>query len=389
MRKIVIASDSFKGSLSSPAVAEGIERGILDVFPKCEICRVYIADGGEGTVEALVGSTGGRTVRCVVADPLGRPIEAMYGIIGEEGAGPGDGELTAVIEMSAASGLPLVSPSERNPEKTTTFGTGELIRDALSRGCRHFLIGIGGSATNDAGTGMLQALGFRFLDATETELGMGGEILGRIATIDATQVPPEVLEAHFTVACDVTAPLSGPTGAAYIFAPQKGADPEMVARLDAGLEHFARVVKNYNGADIEHMAGAGAAGGLGGGFAALLGARLISGIEMVLGAVRFSETIADADLIITGEGKLDAQTAMGKAPRGVLDAAARIGIPVVAIGGAVESADELIRQGFAAVFPIVPGPVTLRKAMAPDFAQANIRRTVSQIMRLFKTIYRR
>ncbi len=375
MKKIVIASDSFKGSLSSAMVAESVERGIRAVFPECEVRRMYIADGGEGTVEALVDSTGGERVRCTVSDPLGRPVEAVYGVFGADGA---------VMEMSAASGLALLTRQERNPMKTSTRGTGEMIRHALDRGCRRLLVGIGGSATNDAGTGMLQALGFRFLDAAGRELGQGGEILGRIAEIDVAGVPAEVFEASYTVACDVTAPFFGPTGAAYVFAPQKGATPEMVAELDAGLAHLAGVVKKFNGADIAELPGAGAAGGLGGGFSALLGARLVSGIEMVLGAIGFADAIADADLIITGEGKLDAQTAMGKAPRGVLDAAHRAGVPVVAIGGAVESVDELNRQGFAAVFPIVPGPVSLERAMAEEQARANVERTVEQIMRTIR-----
>jgi glycerate kinase len=385
MKKIVIASDSFKGSLTSAEVAGSVERGILAVFPDCEVRRVYIADGGEGTVEALVDTLGGERVRCTVADPLGRPVEALYGIVAR-----GASEREAVVEMSAASGLGLVSPAERNPMKTSTRGTGEMIRDALDRGCRSFLVGIGGSATNDAGTGMLQALGFRFLDADGHELGTGGGpgmnggMLSGIETIDASGVPPEVFESRYTVACDVTAPFCGTTGAAHVFAPQKGATREMVEELDSGLAHFAKVIKRTNGADIRDMPGAGAAGGLGGGFSALLGAKLVSGIEMVLDAAGFRETIDGADMIITGEGRLDAQTAMGKAPRGVLDAARRAGVPVVAIGGAVEAVGELNRQGFAAVFPILPAPVSLERAMEREYAMANIERTVAQIMSLMK-----
>jgi glycerate kinase len=381
MDKIVIASDSFKGSLTSARVAGSVERGIRAVFPECDIRRVYIADGGEGTVEALVGSMDGAFVRCMVSDPLGRPVEAVYGIVENGG--------TAVIEMSAASGLTLVALHERNPMKTSTYGTGEMIADALRRGCRKFLVGIGGSATNDAGTGMLQALGFRFLDTDGRELGRGGEILGRVARIDSSGVSAEVFESQFTVACDVTAPFSGPLGAACVFAPQKGADPEMAARLDQGLSHFAEVVLRSGLGDIRDLPGAGAAGGLGGGFVAMLGARLVSGIEMVLDATGFRETIADADLIITGEGRLDAQTAMGKAPRGVLLAARAAGIPVVALGGAVEAVEELNRQGFAAVFPILPAPVSLERAMEPQYAQENIERTVTQIMRLSKITSKR
>jgi glycerate kinase len=326
-------------------------------------------------VEALVETVGGESVRVSVCDPLMRPIEATYGIVDNR---------TAVIEMASASGLTLLSPDERNPLKTTTFGTGQMIRDALERGCRRFLVGIGGSATNDAGVGMLQALGFRFFDADSNELGQGGEILSRICTIDTSAVMPELAEARFTVACDVTNPFSGPRGAAYVFAPQKGADPKTVALLDEGLSHFAEAIKQFNGVDINDFPGAGAAGGLGGGFKALLDATLVSGIEMVLDALSFRDMIKSAELIITGEGKLDAQTAMGKAPRGVLDAARAEGIPVVSIGGAVEDADELNRQGFAAVFPILPAPATLEKAMEKSYAQGNITRTVTQIMMLIK-----
>jgi glycerate kinase len=372
MKKIVIASDSFKGSLTSAEVAGSVERGIRAVFPECDVRRMYIADGGEGTVEALVDTMGGQRVGCTVSDPLMRPVDAVYGMVGDD---------EAVLEMSAASGLALVAPGERNPMKTTTRGTGEMIRDALDRGCRGFLVGIGGSATNDAGTGMLQALGFRFLDSAGRELGVGGEILRHIETIDPSAVPSEVLEARFTVACDVTAPFCGPTGAAHVFAPQKGATPRMVEELDAGLAHFAGVIERFNGSDIRDFPGAGAAGGLGGGFKALLGARLVSGIEMVLDATGFREAIADADLIITGEGKLDVQTAMGKAPRGVLEAAKAAGVPVIAIGGALEGAEELVGQGFAAVFPILPAPVSLEKAMERRYAMDNIERTVAQIMR--------
>jgi glycerate kinase len=257
-----------------------------------------------------------------------------------------------------------------------------MIRDALDRGCRSFLVGIGGSATNDAGTGMLQALGFRFLDSAGRELGVGGEILHHIETIDSSAVPAEVLEARFTIACDVTAPFCGPTGAAHVFAPQKGATPRMVEKLDAGLAHFAGVIERFTGSDIRDFPGAGAAGGLGGGFKALLGARLVSGIEMVLDAIGFRKAIADADLIITGEGKLDVQTAMGKAPRGVLEAAKAAGVPVIAIGGALEGAEELVGHGFAAVFPILPAPVSLEKAMESRYAMDNIERTVAQIMRV-------
>lgn len=374
MKKIVIAADSFKGSLNSGQVANSVEKGIIKVFPHCEIHKVFIADGGEGTVNALVETLKGKLVTVKVNDPLMRPIDVFYGII--------DNGKTAVIEMASASGLPLISPEERNPMKTTTFGTGELIKDALSRGCRRFLVGIGGSATNDAGVGMLQALGYRFFDVRGNELEKGGEILSQIEKIDDSFVVKDIRNSEFIIACDVSNPFSGENGAAYIFSPQKGANPDMVKLLDEGLKHFADVIKKYNGVNINNLPGAGAAGGLGGGFKAFLNASLVSGIKMVLEAIGFEKLIKNADLIITGEGKLDVQTAMGKAPRGVLDIAEKYNIPVIAIGGAVEAFGELNRQGFAAVFPILPAPSTLKRAMETNYAKANIENTITQIMRI-------
>ena len=380
IKKVVIAADSFKGSLTSEEVARSVEEGIHHIFPGCKTEKAYIADGGEGTAEALTRTLGGEMVEVEVNDPLMRPVKAAYGLV-DEGK-------TAVIEMASASGLPLVEPTLRNPMKTTTYGTGELIRNALLRGCRRFLIGIGGSATNDAGTGMLQALGYRFLDASGAELERGGEILSRIASIDNSGRLPELSDAQFIVACDVTNPFSGPTGAAYVFAPQKGADAVMVRQLDEGLKHFATVIRTNTGIDLEQCPGSGAAGGLGGGLVAFLHATLTSGIDMVLETIGFDELIREADLIITGEGKLDGQTAMGKAPRGVLNAASKQHIPVIAIGGAVESVDELNRQGFAAVFPILPEPASLARAMESKYARENIIRTVEQLMRTIHFINR-
>lgn len=371
MANITIAVDSFKGSLSSFDVADAVERGFRSLFPECNIRKVAIADGGEGTVEALVKTLGGEYVDVEVANPLMRSIVARYGIV--------HGGTTAVIEMSAASGLPLLNLEERNPLKTSTYGTGEMIADALKRGCRKFLVGIGGSATNDAGVGMLRALGFRFLGAAGEELAGGGEILERIVSIDDSGVMPELHNAEFVVACDVTNPLYGVEGAAYIFAPQKGADAAMVERLDLGLRNFAEVVMRHNGVDIAMPAGAGAAGGLGGGFVGLLGSRLERGIDMVLDAVRFSDIIRGCDLVITGEGCIDAQTVMGKAPSGVLRVAQREGVPVIAIGGRVVWCEELERSGFAAIFPVDAGHIPLEEAMRRDVAERNVERTARQI----------
>ncbi|MEG1562707.1 MAG: glycerate kinase [Bacteroides sp.] len=376
MKKIVIAVDSFKGSVSSAQVAHSVEAGIKSVFPDCHVEKASIADGGEGSAETLIDTLKGEYREVYVNDPLMRPIKARYGMI--------DDGKTAVIEMAAASGITLLTAEQRNPMKTTTYGTGEMIRHALKSGCRHFLICIGGSATNDGGTGMLQALGFRFLDKKGSELGQGAEILSQIESIDTSNVTPELSQAQFKIACDVTNPFSGTSGAAFVYAPQKGADADMVKTLDAGLKHFADTIRIFNGKDIDSLPGAGAAGGLGGGFIAFLNARLISGIEMILKAIDFDHLIMDADLIITGEGKLDAQTIMGKAPRGVLNAASKFGIPVVAIGGTVENAPELIAHGFASVFSILQTPTTLQAAMGTDVAMENIRVSTIQIMNVIK-----
>ena len=374
MRRIVVAADSFKGSLSSLEVAEAFASGFYRIFPHCEVAKVAVADGGEGTVEALVQTLGGERVCVMVHDPLMRPIEACYGIV--------NGGRTAVMEMSAASGLPLLTAQERNPLRTTTYGTGEMIADAFGRGCREFLIGIGGSATNDAGVGMLRALGFRFLDAEGAELIGGGEILEHIYSIDDSGALPSLREATFRVACDVTNPLYGPEGAAYVFAPQKGADEAMVERLDAGLKSFADVVKQYNGEDMATLSGAGAAGGLGGGFKALLGAHLERGVDMVLEAIRFADIIKGCDLVVTGEGRLDRQTMMGKTPSGVLQMAKSQGITCVAIGGAIEECKELEQSGFAVMLSVTPEDMPLAQAMRREVAMANVERVAEQIARL-------
>lgn len=374
MKKIIIASDSFKGCLSSLEVARAAEEGIRKVLPGCEVVGIPVADGGEGTTEALVAAMNGRFVSCRVHDPLMNPMQVEYGILG-------DG-LTAVIEMASASGLTLVPPENRNPMITTTYGTGELIKDALQRGCRRFLIGIGGSATNDGGTGMLQALGFRFFDRDGNALGKGGQILEQIARIDSEKAMPELFKSVFTVACDVNNPFSGENGAAFVYARQKGADDAMIRQLDKGLQNFAAVIHSMSGKDIDPIPGAGAAGGLGGGFLAFLPATLKPGIQMVLETLDFEARIQNADLIITGEGKLDRQTGMGKTPAGVLEAGRRQQIPVVAIGGAVEESDALLQQGFLAVLSIQPGPVALEKAMEKSFAYRQVERIVEQIIRL-------
>ena len=375
MKKIVVASDSFKGSLSSVDVALSAEKGVKEVFPACDVVKINVADGGEGTVDAVVEALNGKKVRINVSNPIGAPVEAEYGVAGD----------TAIIEMAAASGLPLLTPEQRNPWVTSTYGTGEMILDALNRGCSKFLVGIGGSATNDAGTGMLQALGFRFYDNNGAliEDCCGGR-LGDIARIDDGAVSDAVRNAVFTVACDVDTPFCGKEGAAYVFAPQKGADTDMVRRLDEGMASFAEVVNAKYNLDIVPIEGAGAAGGMGGAFRAFLNATLKKGIDMVLDAISFDAMIAGADLVVTGEGKVDFQTAKGKTAAGVLARAKRVGIPVVAIGGCVEMCDSLEQMGFAGIYPILEEKVPLEIAMEHDFASANVTRTITRVLSQMK-----
>lgn len=375
MKKVVIAIDSFKGSLSSREIADAFESGFRPYHPKCDICKIAIADGGEGTVEALIETLGGEYIEIEVCNPLHRSIKAQYGII--------DGGKCAIIEMSAASGLTLLSADERNPLLTSTYGTGEIIADAIKRGCRKFLVGIGGSATNDAGTGMLRALGYRFLDNIGNELIGGGGILEDIASIDDSQVLSGLSECEFIVACDVTNPFYGKQGAAYVFAPQKGADKAMVERLDRGLRNFARIVALHNGTDIAEMEGAGAAGGLGGGMKALLNTKLMRGIDMVLSAIDFNNIIIGADLVITGEGHLDYQTIMGKAPNGILRAATEQHIPTIAIGGGVTWCEELRTSGFDAIEVVTPEGMSLEEAMKPEVTKESIRLTAERIAKRF------
>ena len=374
--KIIVASDSFKGSLSSLDVAEAASKAINEVYPRCEVVKVDVADGGEGTIDALRRTLGGEKIEIEVADPLGRPVQASYAILN-------DG-ITAVLEMAAASGLPLLTAEERNPLKTSTYGTGQLIADALDRGCRRFLVGIGGSATNDAGMGMLRALGYRFLDAQGNLLHGCGESLEMVASIDVSSSHSALVSAEFIVACDVEAPLYGPTGAAYVFAPQKGADSDMVERLDNGLKHFSKIVMRYQNPtqDSSNVPGAGAAGGLGFGFLAFLNARIGPGIDMVLDAIGFDDVIKGADLIITGEGKIDSQTLTGKTPYGVLQRAKRQGIPVLAIGGTVHLTQEQTQAaGFTSALQVTPPDMPLNDAMNPETAAENIsRRAVAVIL---------
>lgn len=374
--KLIFACDSFKGSLTSEEVGIAAAEGARRVEPEAKLCVVPVADGGEGTVEALVKGLHGKYATCRVKGPLGAPVEATYGI-------SGDGH-TAIMEMAQASGLTLIADDERNPLLTNTYGTGQMIADALQRGCDTILIGIGGSATNDGGMGLLNALGVIFLDAEGHQLTPGGAALEKIATIDISGMNPLARKAKFLVICDVDNPLVGPKGSAFVFGPQKGADTAMCERLDMGLRNYARAVEKATGRDVAEMPGAGAAGGLGACFAAFFDATLDKGIELVLKIINFKEIIAGANLIITGEGRLDRQTVMGKTPYGVLKAGMLQHIPVVAIGGAVTEYRKLIEAGFKAIFPIVPAPCTLAEAMEAANARCNVTNTVEQVVRLWK-----
>jgi glycerate kinase len=354
--RILVAPDSFKGSLSALGAAQAMARGILSVFPDASVTRLPIADGGEGTVEALVAATGGELRSATVTGPMGAPVTAVWGILG-------DG-LTAVIEMAAASGLPLVHPEVRDPRKATSFGTGELMRAALDLGLRRMILGLGGSASNDGGAGMAQALGARFLDRNGRPLPRGGGALARLERIDLGPLDPRLAQCAILAACDVDNPLCGPNGASAVFGPQKGASAPVVAQLDAALDHFSRLAAQATGREVANQPGAGAAGGLGAGLLYFTGARLRPGIEIVLEAVGFSDRMATTDLVVTGEGRTDAQTAMGKAPLGVARAAAPFGVPVVCLSGALAPGSEaLLGQGLAALMAIVPGPMTLEACM--------------------------
>jgi glycerate kinase len=354
--RIIVAPDSFKGSVSALGVAEAMERGIHAVFHDAEVIKVPIADGGEGTVEALVAATGGRLLHTEVHGPLGEPVRAHWGVSGDGG--------TAFLEMASASGLPLVPKECRDPRITSTFGTGQLMKAALDAGLRKLVIGIGGSATNDGGTGMARALGVRFLDAEGRDLPEGGAALARLARIDLSALDPRLAEASVLVACDVDNPLCGPRGASAVYGPQKGATPEMVQELDAALGVFADVAKAATGRDIALLPGAGAAGGLGAGLLFFTPASLRPGVAIVLETTGFEALVQGADLVITGEGRTDFQTAMGKAPVGVAAVAKRHGVPVICIaGGLGDGADDVLAHGIDALATAVPQPMTLEACM--------------------------
>lgn len=354
--RVVVAPDSFKGSLSSAEVADAIEEGILSVFPTAQIIKIPIADGGEGTADSLVKATKGHFMKNVVTGPLGKSVEACWGILG-------DGK-TAVIEMAAASGIMLIAKEERNPMITTTYGTGQLMKAALDEGIRKLIIGIGGSATNDGGAGMAKALGVKFLDPEGKELPNGGAALKNLAGIDRSGLDPRLAETEILVACDVDNPLCGPRGASAVYGPQKGATPEMVQQLDEALRHYALIAKNTMGKDILESPGAGAAGGLGAGLMIFTQAVLKPGIQIVLEAAGFEEKVKQADFVITGEGRTDSQTAHGKAPVGVAAVANKYKVPTLCLsGGLGQGADEVLEKGIAGLMSIVPGPMSLEECL--------------------------
>lgn len=374
--KIVIAPDSFKESLTALAVANEIEAGFREVFPDAEYVKLPVADGGEGTVQAMIDASGGKRIALQVTGPLGTQVSAFYGLMG-------DGQ-TAVIEMAAASGLELVLPLQRNPLRTTSFGTGQLILNALNAGARRFVLGIGGSATNDGGAGMLQALGGRLLDAAGANLEPGGGALNLLDRIDLSELDPRIQDCTFDVACDVSNPLVGPQGASAIFGPQKGATPEMVATLDDNLRHYASIIARDLGRQVADVPGAGAGGGIGAAMMVFLGGQLRPGSEIVTAAVGLDAAVAAADLVITGEGRIDGQTIHGKTPIGVARVAQRHGKPVIAIAGSLSTGAAAVHEhGIQAVFGAVSRPCTVDEALAA--AAVNVRsaaRNIAATLRL-------
>ena len=376
--KVVAAIDSFKGSMTSLEVSEAFEKGVKKVYKDAEFLKIPLADGGEGTVKVLIDNLDGEMVNIRVKDPLMRDVDSFYGI-------SGDGK-TAVIEMAAASGLPLLDSDERDPMKASTYGTGELIKDALEKGCREFIIGIGGSATNDAGIGMLSALGYIFLDENGDELNPNGENLLKIKSFRDDKVMKEVSEAKFLIACDVDNPFYGSNGAAYVYGKQKGATEEMIKILDKGMENFSNVIKDIKESDISNISGAGAAGGLGGAFMAFFNSELKPGIDIITEKIELEKSIKGSDYVITGEGRIDFQTAMGKTPSGVAKLAKKYGIPVIAIGGSVDDEiGNIYECGITAAFSIIDSPMTLNEAMDTKNAQRLVEKTAEQIFRVIKS----
>lgn len=373
--KIVIAPDSYKESLSALEVAAAIEAGFSEIFPDAEYVKIPVADGGEGTVEAMVAATQGSIVRLTVTGPLGAPVEAFYGLSGDE--------RSAFIEMAAASGLELVPSAQRDPLITNSYGTGELIKNALDRGVDHIIIGIGGSATNDGGSGMMQALGARLLDQQGNEIAFGGGALPQLARIEIDQLDKRIQQCRIEVACDVTNPLTGEEGASAIFGPQKGATPELVQQLDKALAHYAEIIHRDLDIDVLHIAGGGAAGGMGAALHAFCQAELRRGIEIVTEALGLADQVKDADLVITGEGRIDSQTINGKVPIGVAKVAKQFNKPVIGIAGSLTADVGVVHQhGLDAVFSVLFSVGSLEDALAN--AAQNVRLTARNVAATIK-----
>ena len=373
--KVVIAIDSLKGSLSSMEAGMAIKDGILAAKPDAEVIVKPLADGGEGTTDALIEGMNGERIDLTVTGPMHTPVDAYYGYLKDTN--------TAVMEMASAAGITLVPDSEKNPLLATSYGVGEMINDAIQRGCRNFIIGIGGSVTNDGGIGMLKALGVRFLDENGEDAGEGGQALAKIARIDVSGMNPLLKECHIQVACDVNNPLCGENGSTYVYGPQKGVTEDMKKTLDEAMAHFARVTSETLENDYMNTPGAGAAGGLGYAFLAYTGAALTPGIELILDAVGLEEELSGADVVVTGEGRLDFQTAMGKAPVGVAKLAKKYNEKVIAFAGSVtKEATACNKEGIDAFFPILRGVCTLAEAMDPVAARNNMTATVEQVFRL-------
>lgn len=373
--KVVIAIDSLKGSLSSMEAGMAIKDGILAAKPDAEVIVKPLADGGEGTTDALIEGMNGERIDLTVTGPMHTPVDAYYGYLKDTN--------TAVMEMASAAGITLVPDSEKNPLLATSYGVGEMINDAIQRGCRNFIIGIGGSVTNDGGIGMLKALGVRFLDENGEDAGEGGQALAKVARIDVSGMNPLLKECHIQVACDVNNPLCGENGSTYVYGPQKGVTEDMKKTLDEAMAHFARVTSETLENDYMNTPGAGAAGGLGYAFLAYTGAALTPGIELILDAVGLEEELSGADVVVTGEGRLDFQTAMGKAPVGVARLAKKYNAKVIAFAGSVtKEATACNKEGIDAFFPILRSVCTLAKAMDPVAARNNMTATVEQVFRL-------
>lgn len=377
--RIIVAPDSYKGSVSAVQVACAMTRGIRQIFPDSEVIAIPIADGGEGTVDALLAATGGQQHRRLVQGPLGQPVAAIWGTLGDQ--------RTAVIEMAAASGLPLLPLEQRDPRLTSTYGTGQLLSAALDAGLRKIIIGIGGSATNDGGVGMARALGVRFTDANGDDLPAGGAALAKLQCIDLSKIDPRLAETEIVVACDVDNPLCGPRGASAVFGPQKGATPAMVGELDAALARLADVARLATGRDIATTAGSGAGGGLGAGLLWFTSARLRPGVEIVLDAVGFADLVQNAAFVITGEGHTDFQTAFGKAPVGVAKVAKNFGVPVFCLsGGLGQGANDVLNHGIDAVLSICDRPMPLADCMRDG--EALIENATARLCRIIRSCRR-